>query len=271
MNAFQGLVRCHRERQDWIQTIKCAEDALAWLPAARKILPLGSTEERLLFLLADAAEGQGDMKRAREYDEQLRKRIAWGNARIADDETVSAARRHALELLAAGKPHEAGPILMYIPAIYKRMLKYAGINLLELQQLKPVMVALKVLATAMLQTGKDGFISEAGKIQADVEETEAILAGNWEGLLEETRRELVEQQQAAAAEAAVVAEADAAAALKKNKAAKRKQQKRKAQQLKRAEAAAAAAAAAARGRNDGRPRGGWEADAAEAGPGKGAK
>jgi tetratricopeptide (TPR) repeat protein len=111
MNAYHGLARCHKERQDWVQTIKCAEDALACLPAARKILPLGSTEERLLLLLADAAEGQGDLKRAREYDEQVRKMIARNNTRISEEETVGAARRHALELLAAGKPHKAGPIL----------------------------------------------------------------------------------------------------------------------------------------------------------------
>ena len=82
------------------------------------------------------------------------------------------------------------------------MLKYAGINQNELTKLKPVMAALKVLATAMLQTGKAEFVSKAGKIQADVEETGAILAGYLEGVLGETRREPVEQRQAAVAEAA---------------------------------------------------------------------
>ena len=196
-------------------------------------------------MLADAAEGQGDLKRAREYDEQVRKKIARSNVHISDEETVGAARRHALELLAEGKPHEAGPILTYVPNIYQRMLQYGGINLMELQKLKLVMAALKVLVTAMLQTGKPEFISKAKKIQADVDETEAILTGYWEGVLGEARRDLEEQRRAAAAEAAVVAEGDAAVALKKSKAAKRKQQKRKAQQVKEAEAAAVAAALAA--------------------------
>jgi hypothetical protein len=35
----------------------------------------------------------------------------------------------------------------------------------------------------------------AEQIRADVEETEAILAGYWEGVLAETRRELQEQRE----------------------------------------------------------------------------
>ena len=59
------------------------------------------------------------------------------------------------------------------------------------------------------------------QIQADVEETEAILAGYWEGVLEETRWELAEQRRAAGR--------GTGAAVKKSKAPKRKQQKRNAQ------------------------------------------
>jgi hypothetical protein len=41
-------------------------------------------------------------------------------------------------------------------------------------------------------------VLETGQIRAEVEETEAINAGYWEGMLEETRRELTEQRRAAA-------------------------------------------------------------------------
>jgi len=70
-----------------------------------------------------------------------------------------------------------------------------------------------------------------------VKETEAILEGYWEGVLEETRRELAEQRGAG--------DSPVAGDRVKSKAAKRKQQKRKAQQQKKAPALAEAAAAAA--------------------------
>ena len=75
---------------------------------------------------------------------------------------------------------------------------------------------------------------------ADVTETDAILSGYREGVLEETRREIGEQR---AAEAAAAGDKDAVVSSGKSKAAKRKQQKRKAQQQKKWAAEEAAAAA----------------------------
>ena len=86
--------------------------------------------------------------------------------------------------------------------------------------------------------------ADAELILADVAETEAILAAYWEGVLEETRRELREQQRAGNPGEAGAREGGAEAK-KKSKAAKRKQEKRKAQQQKRAAEVTEAAAAAA--------------------------
>ncbi len=85
-------------------------------------------------------------------------------------------------------------------------------------------------------------ILRAARIQADVEETEAILAAYWEGVLEETRRELDKQRRAAMAR--VVAAKGEERPATKSKAAKRKQQKRKAQQKKKAAERAGAVASA---------------------------
>jgi len=59
------------------------------------------------------------------------------------------------------------------------------------------MAALKVLAAAYAQTGSAAQVALGSRILMDVEETEAILAGYWEGVLDETRWELAEQRRAA--------------------------------------------------------------------------
>jgi len=113
----------------------------------------------------------------------------------------------------------------------------SGISFAEMDALEPLLAALKVLAAALVDTGNLDDIFDRERVRADVQETEAILSGYWEGVLEESRWDLAEQRASAAAAAAngrgaVVAgagEEDAAAAVKKSKAAKRKQQKRKAQ------------------------------------------
>ena len=80
---------------------------------------------------------------------------------------------------------------------------------------QPVMAAIKVLAAAMLQTGR-----AANKMLADVEETEAILAGYREGVLQEARWELGEQRRAAGD---ALDSSASPLRRKKSKAAKRKQ------------------------------------------------
>jgi len=51
--------------------IECCENALKCLSEFDG--DIGKTEMLLLLLMADAFEGQGDMMRAREYDEKRRK------------------------------------------------------------------------------------------------------------------------------------------------------------------------------------------------------
>ena len=93
-------------------------------------------------------------------------------------------------------------------------------------------------ALAILPEAEEGLVidhAEGRLLLLEVVVTEAILAGYWEGVLEETRWELGEQRRAAATTAVPrVGGQEGAAATKKSKAAKRKQQKRKAQQKKRA-------------------------------------
>ena len=118
---------------------------------------------------------------------------------------------------------------------------------------QPVVATLKTLAKALEQTAAADNRSrwfaffrappshdliQARRIRADVEETEAIMAGYWEGILDETRLEFRGQQQAASG-----AGGGLGGAPTKSKAAKRKQQKRKAQQQKKAAEMAEAAVA----------------------------
>lgn len=78
------------------------------LPKAKEDKPVvGPVEERLLLLLADAFEGQGGMRRARECDEKAE--TIWfargQEERLGD--FVASSRREALELSAAGRAEEA--------------------------------------------------------------------------------------------------------------------------------------------------------------------
>jgi hypothetical protein len=59
--------------------------------------------------------------------------------------------------------------------------------MIQINMLKPSMAALKVLAAALVERRIGNDIVEAGRIMQDVEETEAILAEYWEGVLGETR------------------------------------------------------------------------------------
>lgn len=91
-----------------------------------------------------------------------------------------------------------------VPHCYVRHFKESGLNFLELEILLSLIAPLKVLVKALelveflekfgvlgcikalwngeSQHVKDQNVLSAGKIRADVEETEAILAGYWEGV-----------------------------------------------------------------------------------------
>lgn len=263
VNALHGLACFHKERKDWGKTIECSEAALELLPKVKKGILIDEMEERLLLLLADAAEGQGKLRQAREYDEKVKRVWFEHGGTSISMEFTDAYRRWALEEMAAGRPHDAACILDSVPRLYLYFFKEMGINLMD-PHLKSLIEALKVLADALVSTAvphnqgiigpsesqsegagqqaKDPIVHLAERIRADVEETEAILAGYFEGALEETRRELEEHRRTAARTEAAVAEATTAIMPKKSKAAKRKQQKRKAQQKKKAVDRAEAAA-----------------------------
>ena len=227
MFALFGLARYHRERKDWGSLIECCNEALTLRRQVRE--HIGQTGEKLLLLLADAAEAQGYMSRAYKYDELAEETFLNSGVKgFYFSQLVTSYRRSALKHMAAGKPQNAVQILTEVPKGYVKMLQYSGIPLMELDRLNPTMAALNVLADALVQTGDALY---AGRIRADVAETEAIMASNWEGVREEIRRELREQQQVAAdaALAATGAAGDGGAATRKSKAAKRMQQKRRTQ------------------------------------------
>ena len=190
-------------------------------------------EVSILLALAHAVEGQGCMWRAHEYDEKA-KRLWSESGESLCSRFVGCDRREAVELLNAGRPRDAARALAIQPMQYAAILDHSGINLMQLDVLNPVVDALKVLVEALVQIGDADTMAEATRIRADLKETDAILAGYWEGVLEETRRELREQHRAGGPAAAGAVGEGGAEAKKKSKAAKRKQQKRKAQQQKKA-------------------------------------
>lgn len=172
---------------------------------------------------------------------------------------MSAKRSEGLELIREGDPAAARKKLAFVESYYANAIEKAAMNFNHLTNLLAAMATLKVWAEACLLAapGDEDTIVRVDMALADVAQTEAIWAAYWEGVLEETRRQVGEQRAeaaAAAASAAVMAEGDegAVASGGKSKAAKRKQLKRKAQQQKkRAAEEAAAAAAAGRAARDG--------------------
>ena len=238
-----------RNARIWAALIECCKQALPLFPEVEEgRAAVGRFKERILLLLADAAEAQGGMGLARRYDEKAKTLRSGCQVEGKFTGFVACDRRMASELLAQGRPNEAARILMKDAPICYCHILFPRINFSDLGILKPQMAALKVLLDALMQTGDSSNILNATLFRADVEETEAVISGHWEGVLEEARRELREQQWAGGLGAAGAGEGGPEAK-KKSKAAKQKQQKRKAQQQKRAaevaEAAAAAAVAAA--------------------------
>ena len=67
VDALRGMARYHKVRMDWVSVSKCSKEAITLL---RETSQLDRMEPEFLGLLADAAEGQGNMQLAREYDEQ---------------------------------------------------------------------------------------------------------------------------------------------------------------------------------------------------------
>lgn len=167
--------------------IKCSDEMLAILPDVKRDFVI---EMRTFLMFADAAEGQGDMTLAYEYDEKAKQSWCESNIMSNNGELEACYRRQASRLLTSGKPHEAVQILETVPATYNHLLLDIGISLTQFHVLEPIMAALKVLAAAYAQTGSAEHVVSARQILMDVEETETIVAGYWEGVLDETRQEL---------------------------------------------------------------------------------
>lgn len=70
MIALRGMATYHTERKELSKAIECCEEGLMLLPDSEGGMELG---ERPLLLLANAAEKQGDMRRARECDDKAKK------------------------------------------------------------------------------------------------------------------------------------------------------------------------------------------------------
>lgn len=245
VNALCSMAACHKACDYWDKVIESCEEALTLIPSVTQEdrLKLNNLhiEERLFIYLADAAEAQGHMEQAHEYDDTAKRIWQSRNDTHATSDFVSCNRRYAVELLAAGQPVRAISFLKDVPASYGRLLSFSGINFLHIYRIKPHIAALRVLVDGLVQAGLPDMLSFAGIIRADVEETEAIIAGYQMGVLEETRWELAEKRRAVAASGATG---------KKSKAAKRKQKKRKAQQQRKAAEIKEAAAAAATARGE---------------------
>lgn len=103
VNILGGMGYYHLERKGCANSIKLCEETLILLPEARKEIPMRESEAQLLLMLVDAAEGQGDMKRALEYDEKAVEANRTHNDGRYLGELVTSLRREAVELLGAGR------------------------------------------------------------------------------------------------------------------------------------------------------------------------
>lgn len=102
-----------------MKVIEYSKEALRFIPDAKKKIPMGHMEEQLLIVLADAAEGQGDMPRAYKYDkEALELYVESGLTKRSDFLFMNCFRREGIELLAAGNPNEAVLALMNVTSWY---------------------------------------------------------------------------------------------------------------------------------------------------------
>lgn len=118
-----GMACYHNERKEWDEVVECCEEALTTVPDPTEHIPDRKLyfDARFLLLLADAAEGQVDLKRALAYDEKAKK--LW----LEHHETlfnlwdfVTCDRRQAFILLAGGRPQEAARLLERVPNVYGR-------------------------------------------------------------------------------------------------------------------------------------------------------
>lgn len=185
-------------------------------------------QEHFLVSLGDALEGQREWARARECG---KKAFALREELVVSGDNMNALRRDDMDLLREGKYFDAWFRMRDAVVFYINLLKEGGIDYLQIHELMPTMHTIKVWAEACFLTPVKEFTARnlsdfepfAGMALADVAETEAIIAGYEEAVLEETRREAREARTAAARGIGATAEGEekAVAWTGKSKAAKR--------------------------------------------------
>jgi hypothetical protein len=152
VDALQGLARIYKERKDWPNVFKYCAEIVRVLPQAPTSLPQAQCQAKLQLLLADAEEGRGNLRRAREHDEEAKRRWRESGQDILSVEMVAYFRRKAIERLRAGNHLEAFDLLKHVPLIYKHTFEFSGVNFMTYHCLRPIMAALEVLASTLEDT-----------------------------------------------------------------------------------------------------------------------
>lgn len=73
--VLHSMASYHKERQEWGKMIECCEKGLTIYPQPKKDSHMWVIKVRLIVLLADGAEAQGNMSAAHDYDEKAKN--AW--------------------------------------------------------------------------------------------------------------------------------------------------------------------------------------------------
>ena len=151
--ALSGMALYHKVRKECIKVISYSEEALKLIPESDK-RPMLQIKGRLLILLADAAEGQGDMVKAHEYDDKAKKLRSESNKGLpmSEAQVVPCFRREAIMLLAAGRPRDAVQLLTYDKISYVNLFTYTTVNIMASNHTSALIAALKVLADTLEQT-----------------------------------------------------------------------------------------------------------------------
>jgi len=256
MHSLQGLAQVNIYRRNWRKGVQFCEEALKLLFEIGPEWQIFTIYTRLLVMLGDAMEGQGDWAQAHQYDQQVldmwekKKRTS---KMPSEGIILNAVRREGMRLVRESRPDLAVKKMEGVPSFYVTFLEVIGINFMHLDQLFDAMAALKAWAECLLGAPVDEeLIAYVKRVLADVTETENIIEAYEAGVLDETRREARKARAAIAGEATTSADGErntVASPAGKSKAAKRKQQKRKAQQQKKraAESSSSSSAAAVAG------------------------
>lgn len=123
---------------------ECATQALNELPQIAGLeASMVQSGARFFVLLADAAEAQGDMERALEFDAKADDLLR-GNELSSKIDQMPSHRRRGLVLLAAGKPYEAVDALTPALKLYLHFLEHPRFPFVASPWLRPVLTPVKL-------------------------------------------------------------------------------------------------------------------------------